>query len=469
MSGDQGAALEAASVQSIFGGPTPAEQAANKAAQAYWSWTTTPPEERTKVLNRAADEMIGATERLADIAAREIGAAPAWIDFNIDVAAQVLRRAGELTALMTDEVIVNAERRTRSVLRRQSVGVVLGFAPWNAPIALAVRAVAAPLACGNTVVLKASEHCPETHQATIDVLRAAGLPEGVATSVSNTPETSAEVMEALIRHPAVRRINFTGSTRVGRLVAASAARELKRCLLELSGKAPLIVLEDADLDAAAEAAALGAFFNQGQICMSTERIIVLQAVADAFVEKLLACTARLVAADPAESDAPLGRLINHAAADRVRGMIDDAVSKGARLLVGGEVEGAVMQPAVLDGVSSAMRLYHEESFGPVASVMRVADTDEAISIANDTEFGLAGAVFGADQARCLDIANRLETGICQINGPTVYDDASMPFGGMKASGYGRFGGPASIDEFTELRWIAQHEAGGPSRLDQLLS
>lgn len=469
MSSDQSAAAQASSVHSMFTGPTPAEQAANRAAQAYWSWTTTAPADRTALLNDMADRLVDARSHLAEIAAIEIGAAPAWIDFNIDVAAQILRSAGQLTELMKDQVVENPDRGTRSILRRQSVGVVLGFAPWNAPITLAVRAVAAPLACGNTVVLKASEHCPETHLATIDVLRSAGLPEGVAAVVKNAPENSADVMDALIRHPAVRRINFTGSTRVGKLVAASAARELKRCLLELSGKSPLIILDDADLDAAADAAALGAFFNQGQICMSTERIIVLDGVADAFVAKLVERTRKLQAADPALRPARLGRLISASAADRVKGLIDNAVSNGARLLIGGEVDGAVMQPAVLDGVSSIMRLYHEESFGPVASVIRVADVEEAVSIANDTEFGLAGAVFGKDEARCMDVATRLETGICQINGPTVYDDASMPFGGMKASGYGRFGGPASIDEFTELRWIAQHEVGSASCLDQLLN
>lgn len=203
--------------------------------------------------------------------------------------------------------------------------------------------------------------------------------------------------------------------------------------------------------------------------MSTERIIVLSSVADAFVEKLVRCTRDLKAADPSEARAPLGRLISASAAERVRGMIDDAVARGARLLMGGQVDGAVMQPAVLDGVTSTMRLYHEESFGPVASILRAGDIDEAISLANDTEFGLAGTVYGQDVATCMTVANRLETGICQINGPTVYDDAAMPFGGIKASGYGRFGGPASIDEFTELRWIAQHETGGPSSLDALLA
>jgi acyl-CoA reductase-like NAD-dependent aldehyde dehydrogenase len=449
--------------------PSPAEEVANRAARAYWRWSVTPPEERCRYLSIMSEKLGDARDRLAKIAAREIGAAPKWIDFNIDIAQQMLRCAGDLIPLMQDQIVVNPDHGTSSTLRRQAVGVVLGFAPWNAPIALAVRAVAAPLACGNTVVLKASEHCPETHGAVIDALGASGLPEGVATVVRNAPEDDAATTRSLIAHPAIRRINFTGSTRVGRIIAEMAAKELKRCLLELSGKAPLLVMADADLDAAVSAAAFGAFFNQGQICMSTERIIVIDEVADAFVEKLVAKTRSLNAADPHIADAPLGRLINDKAAARVRGLIDDAVAKGATLLTGGEVEGAVMQPAVLDHVSSAMRLYHEESFGPVATILRVADAEEAVSIANDTEFGLSSAIFGGDIDACMALATRLETGICQINGPTVFDDAAMPFGGMKASGYGRFGGPTSIDEFTELRWIAQHDAAGSDRFEKLLT
>ncbi len=218
-------------------------------------------------------------------------------------------------------------------------------------------------------------------------------------------------------------------------------------------------MHDAGLDAAVAAAVFGAFFNQGQICISTERIIVLEEVADAFVEKLVARTAALRAADPRAETADLGRLINAAAASRVRALIGDAVGKGAVLLTGGEVEGAVMQPAVIDRVSSNMAIYHEESFGPVASVMRVRDEEEALSIANDSAYGLSAAIFSRSEHRALALADRIESGIVQINGPTVYDDPAMPFGGMKASGYGRFGGTAAIEEFTELRWIALHEPG----------
>ncbi len=441
-----------------------AEAAADRAAAAFWDWSSTAPDTRRALLHNLADAISDKADDLRQAAASEIGVAPGWVDFNITVARQVLTTAADLIPLLADTVHDNPAQGTRSILRRQPVGVVLGIAPWNGPIVLAVRALAGPLACGNTVVLKASEHCPETHRLLVDTLNDAGLPHGVANVVTNLPDRSEAVVQSLIAHPAVRRINFTGSTRVGRSVARMAALHLKRCLLELSGKAPLIVLEDADIDAAVEAAAFGAFFNQGQICISTERIIVLNSVADAFADRLVARTATLSAADPRRATAPLGTLINAEAAQRVRSLIDDAVSKGAILRIGGEVDGAVMQPAVVDRVGAQMALYHDESFGPVASILRVQDEDEALSIANDTEFGLAAAVHSRDTERAMRLADRLETGIVHINGPTVFDDPAMPFGGMKASGYGRFGGPASLDEFTELRWIAQHAAGTPHPL-----
>lgn len=336
---------------------------------------------------------------------------------------------------------------------RVPCGVVVGIAPWNAPIILGTRAIATPLACGNTVILKASEQCPATHHLIGEVLVEAGLGDGIVNVVTNAPPQAAEVVEALIEHPAVRRINFTGSTNVGRIIAEKAAHHLKPVLLELGGKAPFVVLEDADLDAAVEAAAFGAFFNQGQICMSTERLIVVDAVADAFVEKLARKAETLRAGDPREDGNPLGTLINREAGEKLNGLLDDAQQHGARLACGGKAEGVIMQPTVIDGVTPAMRLYGEESFGPVVAMMRVKDEEDALRVANDSEYGLSAAVFSRDTARAMRVAQRIESGICHINGPTVHDEPQMPFGGVKSSGYGRFGGKAGIEEFTELRWM----------------
>jgi benzaldehyde dehydrogenase (NAD) len=336
---------------------------------------------------------------------------------------------------------------------RQPVGVILGIAPWNAPVILGVRSLAMPLACGNTVVMKASELCPGTHRLIGAVLKEAGLPPGVVNIVTNAPKDASAVVDALIAHPAVRRVNFTGSSRVGKIVARKCAEFLKPVLLELGGKSPLVVLDDADLDEAVSAAAFGAFANQGQICMSTERIVVDERVADQFVERFAAKAKSLTVGDPREGKAVLGSLIDRSAAERVTSLVLDACAKGAKLVAGGSVNGTLLNAHVLDRVTPEMRIYEEESFGPVTTIVRVKGDAEAVRVANDTPYGLSAAVFSRDVTRAFGVARRIDTGICHINGPTVHDEAQMPFGGVKDSGYGRFGGKAAIDQFTELRWI----------------
>jgi vanillin dehydrogenase len=431
-----------------------AQAAANEAAAAFPAWSALPPGERRAVLNRAAD---GLSERSAEFVramTAETGASPMWANFNCRLAASMLREAAAMTTQIAGEVIPSDKPGFLSMAVRQPAGVCVGIAPWNAPVILGVRAVAMPLACGNTVVLKSAEICPMTHWLIGDVLRAAGVPAGAINVISNAPADARAVVDSLIAHPAVRRVNFTGSTRVGRLVAESCARHLKRALLELGGKAPLLVLDDADLDAAVQAAAFGAYMNQGQICMSTERLIVDASVADTFVERLATKTRGLRAGVPGTEGCVLGAMVSREAAQRVRSMIDDAVAKGARLVCGGEVDGTIMQPALLDHVTPAMQIYRDESFGPVAGVMRVHSVQEAITVANDSDYGLSAAVFGRDINRAMAVARQIDSGICHINSATVQDEAQMPFGGVKGSGYGRFGGKAGIDEFTELRWVS---------------
>jgi vanillin dehydrogenase len=427
--------------------------AANSAAAAFISWSEASPSARRAILNRAADLMSERRDDFAEAMAAETGAAATWAHFNCHIAAEMLREAGSMTTQISGEIIPSNQTGSTSLAIRQPAGVVLGIAPWNAPVILGVRAVAMPLACGNTVVLKGSELCPMTHRLIGEVLRDAGLPPGALNLIFNAPEDAAKIVNALIAHQAVRRINFTGSTRVGKLIAEAGARHLKPCLLELGGKAPFVVLDDADIGEAVKAAAFGAFFNQGQICMSTERVIVDAKIADEFVDRLGAKAASLKAGLPGDENCALGSMIGADAAARVKLLIDDALAKGAVLVAGGGVNGSIMQPTVIDRVTPTMRLYSEESFGPVAAVTRFSDIEEAISIANDSEYGLSSAIFGRDVQRALSVSRRIESGICHINGPTVHDEAQMPFGGVKSSGYGRFGGKAAINEFTELRWI----------------
>ena len=433
-------------------GAADVEKVVDAASRAFASWSKTGPGERRALLLKAADLLEGRAADFAKPMLEEIGATGPWAGFNVHLAAGMLREAASLTTQITGEVIPSDKPGILSLAIRQPAGVVLGMAPWNAPVILGVRAIAAPLACGNTVILRSSEVCPATHRLIVEVLNESGFPKGVVNVISNAPEDAPEVVAALIAHPAVKRINFTGSSKVGKVIAKLAAEHLKPVLLELGGKAPLVVLDDADLDAAVDAAIFGAFANQGQICMSTERLVVDASVADAFVEKLAKRAAALPAGDP-RGHVVLGSMVNLSAAERMDELIADAVAKGAKVVAGGKRRGTVVEATIIDHVTPQMRVYGEESFGPVKPVVRVAGVEEAIRVANDTEYGLSAAVFGRDIQRALGVATRIESGICHINGPTVHDEAQMPFGGVKASGYGRFGGKSVIAEFTDLRWI----------------
>ena len=433
---------------------------AEKAQAGFAQWSQMGPNARRAVLNKAADALESRKDDFVAAMMAETGSTAGWAMFNLGLAAGMVREAAAITTQIAGEVIPSDKPGCLAMALKEPVGVILGIAPWNAPIILGVRAIAVPLACGNSVILKASEICPRTHALIIEAFAEAGFPEGVVNVVTNAPEDAAEVVGALIDAPQVRRINFTGSTAVGRIIARRAAEHLKPCLLELGGKAPLIVLDDADLDEAVKAAAFGAFMNQGQICMSTERIIVVDAVADAFAEKFAAKAGSMATGDPREGNTPLGAVVDRKTVDHVNALIEDAKGKGAKLLTGGTADSVLMPATVVDGVTDAMKLYRDESFGPVVAMIRARDEAHAIELANDTQYGLSAAVFTRDTARGLRVARQVKSGICHVNGPTVHDEAQMPFGGVGASGYGRFGGRQGIDSFTETRWITMETQPG---------
>ena len=434
--------------------PADAVMAVEAAAEAFKTWSESGPGVRRALLLKAAEKLEAKTPQFVQAVLGETGATAMWAGFNVFLAAGMIREAASLTTQVAGEVIPSDVPGSLAMGLRQPAGVVLGIAPWNAPIILGVRAIATPLACGNTVILKGSENCPRTHQLIVEAFQEAGFPAGVVNYISNAPADAGAVVEAMVAHPAVRRVNFTGSTRVGKIIAQTCARYLKPVLLELGGKAPLLVLDDADLDDAVNAAAFGCFANSGQICMSTERIIVDARVADQFVKKFADKARRLPLGDPRKPEpVVLGSVIGMATVEHCNALIDDALAKGAKLVCGGKAENTLMPATLLDYVTPAMRIYHEETFGPVKAIVRVRDTEEAIACANDNEYGLSAAVFGKDIARALNVARKIDSGICHVNGPTVHDEAQMPFGGVKGSGMGRFGGKAGINEFTELRWI----------------
>ncbi len=430
-----------------------ANRAIDSAANAFQTWRKSSPGERRTLLLKAADLLASRSQQIAGLMSAEIGGTFGWGMFNVMLSTNMLREAAAQTYAVKGEIIPSDKPGSFAMGIRQPAGVVAAIAPWNAPVILATRAIAFPLAYGNTVVFKGSELCPAVHAEVVRVYHDAGFPEGVVNFISNAPQDAAEVVEALIAHPAVRRLNFTGSTRVGRIIAEKAGHYLKRVLLELGGKAPMIVLADADLDQAVAAAAFGAFMNQGQICMSTERIIVEAPIADEFAKRLAAKAASLRVGDPTDPSTEISCLVNKAALDRVQGMVEDARKQGAQILSGGNARGMCFEPTVIYGVTSGMRAYSEESFGPLAPIIVAQDAEHALQLANDTEYGLSSAVFTKDFSRALDLAERLETGIVHINDATVDDEAQMPFGGVKNSGWGRFGSGAAIEEFTELRWI----------------
>jgi vanillin dehydrogenase len=433
-----------------------ARDAAEAGARAFASWSGAAAQERHDLLLTAGDALEGRAEDIARTVSEETSGTFGWGMFNVGLAAAMFRAAGALALEPMDATVVSAVPGLRSTAVRRPLGLCVGIAPWNAPVILATRAVVWPLAFGNTVILKASEQSPRVHAAIVQALVEAGAPAGVVGLITNDPKDAAEVVGSLIENPRTAHINFTGSTRVGRMIAAQAAPLLKPTLLELGGKAPLVVLDDADLDAATAAANFGAFMNSGQICMSTERIVVDRSVHDSFVARLVERADGLTAGSPFEPGTMVGPLVGEPASAHLAELLEDARAHGATIHGGGH-EGTLYRPTVVEGVTPEMRIYAEESFGPVVAVLTADDTDDAVRLANDTEYGLAAAVFGQDVDRALEVAGRIESGICHVNGATVHDEPSAPFGGVKGSGWGRFGSGQVLNEFTATQWVTVSE------------
>ena len=438
-----------------------AKRAVESAAEAFGEWSTAPPAQRQAVFLKAADILESRRDEVVSWLARETGCTFGFGMFQMGFVPGLFRQAAGTAYAAVGEVIPSDTGAFAMGIRRPA-GVVGAIAPWNAALILSARSIAAPLVLGNTVVLKPSELSPYSGGLLWgEIFTEAGLPAGVLNIVTHAPGEAKPIGDELVENPHVRRINFTGSTETGRNLAEAAGRNLKRIVLELGGYNPLIVLADADLDYAVNASAFGAFLHQGQICMSARKIIVERPIADQFIERLSAKTAGLKAGDPKEHDTIIGPLISEGALATVRGRVDDAVAKGAKVLAGGKATGACFQATLLTDVPEDSEFANIETFGPVAAIEVVDSADEAVTRANATTYGLASGIITSDADRGLQLAQRIQAGIVHVNDQPVGDEPQMPFGGVKDSGWGRFGGTAAIDEFTELHWVTVQSGTHP--------
>ncbi|WP_210638841.1 benzaldehyde dehydrogenase [Pseudomonas sp. Tri1] len=425
-------------------------KACRDAALAQSAWAAMGPRQRAAIFRKAADVAEHAFEELALYVARETGAALFKGQHEVREAIVLLHQAAGLLS-QAHGLVLPSEAGRLSYARRQPHGVVGVISPFNFPLVLSMRSVAPALAAGNAVVLKPDPQTPVSGGLLIARLfEVAGLPKGLLQVLPG----AADAGEALCRDPNVRMIAFTGSTGAGRKVAEVAGRNLKKVALELGGKNPLIILEDADLDVAARNAAWGAWLHQGQICMATGLILAHESIAKALTHKLVEKARALSVGNAARGEAALGPLINQRQLQRVHAIVSDTLSAGARLETGGEYDRLFYQPTVLSGVKPGMRAFEEEVFGPVATVVSFATDEEAIELANRTEYGLSAAIISPSVGRAMAIGERLQCGMLHINDQTVADECVNPFGGRGASGNGgSVGGPADWDEYTQWQWV----------------
>ncbi|KAJ5300171.1 hypothetical protein N7508_007414 [Penicillium antarcticum] len=437
--------------QSSSAAATDAVKAVESAQAALPTWSKTKPAARRDILLRAAELFEKRGDELRQYQIDETGADPRFVDWILPLTVEQLKDvAGRVTSIQ-GAVPLTAEEGRSAIVYKEPYGVVLGIAPWNAPWPLGCRAVSYALAAGNTVVLKGPELSPRCYWAIVDIFRQAGLPDGCLNLVIHRPQDAVEITNVLIAHPAIKKINFTGSTAVGAIISSLAGKHLKPIITELGGKASAIILKDADVKKAAKACTLGSFLHAGQVCMSTERIIVHSSVAESFIEAFKQCTDELF---PLSGLSPV--LVSSAGARKTKGLVSAALAGGADVVFGSPVEESstpTMRPIVLRNLKKDADLYYTESFGPTVVILTFESEDEALTIANDTEYGLSGAVFTEDLAAGLRVARQCETGAVHINAMSIHDDVSLPHGGLKKSGYGRFTGMAGIEEYLTSRVV----------------
>jgi vanillin dehydrogenase len=431
-------------------GRADALRAVEAAYRARETWGRLIVSERAAILLRAADVLASKVDEIREVLIEESGSTFGKSMFEVMYCIDLLRSAAGDARHIFGETLPHSASGQIGMTIRQPLGVIAGIAPFNAPFLLAMKKVVLALAAGNCFVLKPSEETPVTGLKIAEVFHEAKLPPGVLNVV---PGPAKDVGDVLLTDPRVRMITFTGSTKVGKLIAVEAAKNLKKFTLEMGGKNPLIVLRDADVDYAVRAGCFGIYFHQGQVCMANSRIIVEAPVFDEFCEKFAARAKTYKVGDPHDPQTVIGPLIRRTQCAFIDEHVADAAAKGAKVLTGGTHQDNFYQPTVIAGVTSQMRIYSEESFGPITSIIKVDSAEEALTIANDTSYGLSAGVITNDLQKAMDLALRLESGMVHINDTTVSDEPHIPFGGIKNSGFGREGGNYSMEEMTELKWI----------------
>jgi len=431
------------------------DEAYRAAAASQHRWAASVPQERRDVLERAAWIAEARKDEIVDWLIKEAGttrtaALLQWRLFHdqlLEHATYPFHAAGR--------ILPSSVPGKESRVYRRPVGVVTVISPWNFPLHLSTRSVGPAIAVGNSVVLKPASDTPITGGLLLaKILEEAGLPSGVLSVIVGA---ACEIGDALVDHPIPRVVSFTGSTTVGRHVAARCGQSLKRACLELGGNGPFIVLDDADLDLAVAAAVAGKFLHQGQMCVAINRILVDTKLHDAFVDRFARRVASLRVGDPSDERTAIGPIINRSQLDGVLKKVDATIAAGAKVILRGQVSGLVLSPIVLADVTNDMPVAHEELFGPVAAILRVDGEEDAIKVANDTEYGLSSAVFTRDLARGVRVAHRIHAGMTHVNDWPIQDEVNVPFGGEKGSGLGRFGGEWALEEMTTHQWISIQE------------
>ncbi|KPI20011.1 Aldehyde Dehydrogenase [Actinobacteria bacterium OK074] len=446
--GEKLAAITIATVDEV-------DQAYRSAARVQKTWAATSAYARRTVFEKALRILEDREDELVGLIIAELGGTRVKAAFELHLAKEFLREAIQLTLTPTGQVIPSPEDTKENRVYRVPVGVVGVISPFNFPFLLSLKSVAPALALGNGVVLKPHEDTAIVGGTLVaKVFEEAGLPPGllnvIVTDIS-------EIGDAFIEHPVPRVISFTGSDKVGRHVATVAASHFKRAILELGGNSALVVLDDADLDYAVDAAVFSRYVHQGQVCMAANRVLVDRSVAAEFTEKFVAKVRTLKTGDPADPETVIGPVINSSQAEALSGLVERAVAEGATALVHGTTTGNLVAPSVLTDIPAASPVLKQEIFGPVALLLTFDGEEEAVALVNDTPYGLSGAVHTGDVERGVRFAQRIDTGMFHVNDGTVHDEAKVPFGGEKHSGLGRLNGDTTVDAFTTQKWISiQH-------------